>query len=96
MWTKNYDHMIYGSRDMVHDRWADRRRDGKSDIVGWPPKKYPKGWGASLMTACEGGVEPPTKFLKREGAGQDLNFYRGCWERGGDFFQRKVAVFHKI
>ena len=54
MWTKNYDHMIYCSRDMVHDRWEDKRRDGKSDIVGWSPKKYPKGWGASLMTACEG------------------------------------------
>ena len=31
MCTKNYDQMIYGYRDMVHDR----QMDGKSDIQRW-------------------------------------------------------------
>ena len=37
-----------------------------------------------------GGVEPPTKFSKKKGGGltgpQLLE--GGCWERGGEFFQR--------
>ena len=41
-----------------------------------------------------GGVEPPTKFSKRW---EDLTgpqiLEGGCWERGGDFFQRGVAIF---
>ena len=31
MCTKNYDQMMYGYRDMVHDR----QMDGKSDIQRW-------------------------------------------------------------
>ena len=33
MYTKNYDHMMYSSWDMVHDRWT----DGKSDLKRWVP-----------------------------------------------------------
>ena len=35
-------------------------------------------------------VEPPTKFSKRGGGRLDRTstFRGGCWERGGDFFQR--------
>ena len=29
--TKNYDQMMYGSWDMVCDRWTDRRTDGWID-----------------------------------------------------------------
>ena len=37
MCTKNYDHTIYGSWDMLCDRWTDGRK--KSHIeVGVPPK----------------------------------------------------------
>ena len=32
MCTKNYDQMMYGSQDMVHNRRIDRQTDGKSDI----------------------------------------------------------------
>ena len=32
MCTKNYDQMMYGSRDMVRDGRMDGRTDGKSDI----------------------------------------------------------------
>ena len=32
MCTKNYDHMIYSSWDMVRNRRMDRWRDRKSDI----------------------------------------------------------------
>ena len=42
MCTKNYDQMMYGSRDMMHDRWTDRRTDGQKKYqieVGTPPKK---------------------------------------------------------
>ena len=34
-----------------------------------------------------GGVEPPTKFSKREGLTGPQLLEVGCWERGGDFFQ---------
>ena len=29
--TKNYDQMMYSSRDMVHYRWPDRKIDGQTD-----------------------------------------------------------------
>ena len=29
--TKNHDHIMYGSRDMVHDGWIDRWTDGRTD-----------------------------------------------------------------
>ena len=32
MYTKNYDHMMYGSWDMVHVTQTDIQMDGKSDI----------------------------------------------------------------
>ena len=40
--SKNYDQMMYGSRDMVHDRRMERRPDGKTDIQrgGCPTWKY--------------------------------------------------------
>ena len=47
MCTKNYDHMMYSSGDMVRDGWMDRRTDGRTDgrtekvtyrEVGAPPK----------------------------------------------------------
>ena len=31
MCTKNYNQMMYGSWDMVHDRRTDRQRDGQTD-----------------------------------------------------------------
>ena len=45
MWTKNYDHMMYSSWDMVSkrwmdrwtDRWTNRKRSCKSDIQRWVP-----------------------------------------------------------
>ena len=42
-----------------------------------------------------GGVEPPTKFSKRWGGltGTQL-LERGCWERGGDFFQGGLQFSH--
>ena len=30
--TKNCDQMMYGSCDMVHNRWKDGQTEGKSDI----------------------------------------------------------------
>ena len=36
---------------------------------------------------CRRGVEPPTKFSKREGLTGPQLLEVGCWERGGDFFQ---------
>ena len=33
MCTKNDDHMMYRSWDMVRDRWTDEQTDGKSDIT---------------------------------------------------------------
>ena len=38
MCTKNYDHMMYGSLDMVCDRWMDGRKKWHI-AVGAPPKK---------------------------------------------------------
>ena len=40
MCTKNWDQMIYGSWDLVHDRQTDRQTDGKKwqIEVGAPPK----------------------------------------------------------
>ena len=35
-----------------------------------------------------GGGEPPTKFSKRGGLTGSQLLERGCWERGGEFFQR--------
>ena len=37
MHTKNYDHMMYGSWDIMHNRQTDRQTDRKSDILGWVP-----------------------------------------------------------
>ena len=46
------------------------------------------------LSAGGGGIEPGTKFSKREGALQDLNFYMGvAGKEGGTFFQGGVAVF---
>ena len=45
MCNKNYDHMMYGSWDMVSDRWMNRWMDRpKSDIHRWVPhlKRYYK------------------------------------------------------
>ena len=42
--TKNYDHIMYGSWDMVCNRWTDRRTHGRTEKVaytgGCPPKKW--------------------------------------------------------
>ena len=41
MCTKNYDQMMHGSWDMVHDRQTDRRTEGQKKWhvkVGTPPK----------------------------------------------------------
>ena len=32
MHTNNYDHMMYGSWETVHNRWTDRQAERKSDI----------------------------------------------------------------
>ena len=41
-----------------------------------------------------GGVEHPTKFSKREGGLTESQFLDGgCWEREGDFFQRRGGGF---
>ena len=32
MCTKNYDHMMYGSWDMVQDGWMDQQTDRKTDM----------------------------------------------------------------
>ena len=42
MCTKNYDHMMYSSWDMVHNRRTDRQTDGKkwNIEVAVPPKKH--------------------------------------------------------
>ena len=40
-----------------------------------------------LPLSAGGGVEPPTKFSKREGLTGPQLLEVGCWERGGDFFQ---------
>ena len=37
MCTKNYDHMMYASWDMVRDRWTVWQTDRKSDILRWVP-----------------------------------------------------------
>ena len=43
MCTNNYDQMIYGSRDIVRNRWTDRQiekviyRFDKSDFIGGCP-----------------------------------------------------------
>ena len=31
MCAKNYDHMMYGSSDMVRNRWTDGQIDGQTD-----------------------------------------------------------------
>ena len=49
----------------------------------------------SPLSAGE-GVEPPTKFLKREGGltGPQL-LEGGCWERGGCIFSRGLQFSHR-
>ena len=45
MSVKNYDQMMYGSWDMMHDRRMDRRTDRRKKWhieVGAPPKKRSK------------------------------------------------------
>ena len=39
--TKNYDHMMHRSWDMVHDGWTDGWMDGKMDrwMNGWTDEK---------------------------------------------------------
>ena len=39
MCTKNYDHMMYGSWDMVHNRWMDEQITKWHLEMGAPPKK---------------------------------------------------------
>ena len=36
MCTKNNDHMMYSSWNMMHDRWTDRQTEGQMD--GWMEK----------------------------------------------------------
>ena len=45
-----------------------------------------KGWGGEWF-------EPPTQFSKRWGMTGPQFLERGCWERGGDFFEEGVAIF---
>ena len=40
------------------------------------------------------GVEPLTKFSKRGGLDRISIFRGGCWEGGGDFFQRGGCSFY--
>ena len=47
--NKNYDHMMYGSWDMVRDGWADGWTDGKSDRWVSHLKKIRDTRGFSLM-----------------------------------------------
>ena len=42
------------------------------------------------------GVEPPTKFSKREGLTGTQILEEGCWERGGNFFQGGCNFHIKI
>ena len=42
-----------------------------------------------------GGVEPPTKFSKRGSLTGPQLLERGCWERGGDFFQEGLQFSDK-
>ena len=54
--TKNYDHMMYGSWDMVYNRWTDGetdRTDGQKKwhiAVGTPPKKLFEDFIAIILT----------------------------------------------
>ena len=49
-----------------------------------------------LLGVEEGGVEPPTKFLKRGGGLGRISILRGgCWVKRGDFFQGVLQFFHK-
>ena len=45
------------------------------------------------LSAGGRGVEPPIKFLKRAGLDRTSTFRGGCWERGGDFFQRGCNLY---
>ena len=48
------------------------------------------------LCAGRGRVEPLTKFSKRGGLTGPQLLERGCWERGGDFFQGEgVKFLHK-
>ena len=42
-----------------------------------------------------GGIEPPTKFSKRGSLTGPQLLERGCWERGGDFFQEGLQFSDK-
>ena len=58
--------------------------------------------GVCVCGCRGGGVEPPTKFSKMGGGGGFLTglpgsqfLERGCWERGGDFFQEGFQLLLK-
>ena len=62
-----------------HLFWSSKNRDEaavKLPIVCTPPPNLQGG-----------GVAPLTKFSKRVGLTRPQTLERGCWERGGDFFQ---------
>ena len=48
------------------------------------------------LSAGGGGVEPPIKSSKTERLGRTSTCRGGCWEKGGEFFQRRRLQFlHK-
>ena len=54
-------------------------------------------WAPPLSAGGGGeGVEPPTKFSKREGLTGTQLLEEGCWERGGNFFQGGCNFHIKI
>ena len=49
-----------------------------------------------LPSLSAGRVEPPTKFSKRGGGlGRTSTLRRGCWKRGGKFFQGGLQFLQK-